>query len=63
MPSQDDSQPKQPNPTPAVEHVSNAHQLLTALRQRIGEHPELAEAITRLETALSILAVRTGGML
>jgi hypothetical protein len=48
---------------PAIEHVSSAHELLQALRKRIGEHPELAEAIVRLETALSILTVKTGGML
>jgi hypothetical protein len=53
-----------PKPTaPVVEHVSNAHELLQALRKRIGEHPELAEAIVKLETALSILAVKTAGML
>jgi len=48
---------------PAVEHVTSAHELLQALRKRIGEHPELAEAIVKLETALSILTVKTGGML
>jgi hypothetical protein len=56
---------KRPNPehAPAIEHVSSAHELLQALRKRIGEHPELAEAIVKLETALSILTVKTGGML
>ena len=48
---------------PVVEHVSSAHELLRALQKRIGEHPELAEAIVKLETALSILTVKTGGML
>jgi hypothetical protein len=64
MPSQNDPGPK-PNTdqTPAVEHVSSAHQLLNSLRKRIGEHPELAEAITKLETALSLLTLETGGML
>jgi hypothetical protein len=54
----------QPNPDrrPALEHVSSAHELLTSLRKRIGEHPELQEAITKLEMALSILTVKTGGM-
>jgi hypothetical protein len=37
--------------------------LLQSLRKRIGEHPELAEAIRKLETALNILTVKTGGML
>lgn len=56
---------RQSNPehAPAVEHLSSAHELLQALRKRIGEHPELAEAIVKLETALSILTVKTGGML
>ena len=49
--------------TRAAEHVSGAHELLQNLRKRIGEHPELAEAITKLETALSLLTVKTGGML
>jgi hypothetical protein len=61
----DSSQPEPPTSrreAPAAEHVSRAHELLTALRKRIGEHPELAEAITKLETALNILTVKTGGM-
>ena len=37
---------------PAVQHVSSAHELLNALRKRIGEHPELGEGVTKLETAL-----------
>ncbi len=50
-------------PIAAVEHVAGAHKLLKALQQEIGEHPELREAITKLEMALSILTVQTGGML
>jgi hypothetical protein len=49
--------------TPAAEHVASAHHLLKALQDKIGEHPELAEAITKLEMALSILTVKTGAML
>jgi hypothetical protein len=49
--------------SPALDHVSSAHELLQTLRKRIGEHPELAEAIRKLETALNILTVNTGGML
>jgi len=59
-------QPNEPETgqhAPAVEHVSSAHELLQSLRKRIGEHPELAEAIVKLETALSILTVKTAGML
>jgi hypothetical protein len=63
MQSQNTAEPSpSPEQTPAVEHVSNAHQLLSSLRKRIGEHPELAEAIAKLESALNILTVKTGGM-
>jgi hypothetical protein len=64
MPSQTGPEPRQnPEHAPVVEHVSSAHELLNSLRKRIGEHPELGEAITKLETALSLLTVKTGGML
>jgi hypothetical protein len=64
MPSQNVPEPKpMAENAPVVEHVSGAHELLNALRKRIGEHPELAEAISRLESALNILTVKTGGML
>lgn len=64
MPSQTGPEPrKYPEHAPVVEHVSHAHELLNVLRKRIGEHPELAEAITKLETALNMLTVKTGGML
>jgi hypothetical protein len=64
MPSKGESDPKQkPEPTPAVEHVVGAHQLLQALQDRIGKHPELGEAITKLEMALNSLTLKTGGML
>ncbi len=59
--------PSGPSPSsenaPAVQHVSGAHELLVALREKIGEHPELAEAINKLETALSLLTLDTGGLL
>jgi len=64
MPQQTTSRPG-PNSgkAPAVQHVSGAHELLVALREKIGEHPELAEAINKLETALSLLTLDTGGLL
>jgi hypothetical protein len=52
-----------PATSPAAEQVAGAHELLTSLQKRIGEHPELAEAILKLETALSILTVKTSGLL
>lgn len=64
MQSQNGPKPQEnPEHAPAVEHISHARELLNALRKRIGEHPELAEAITKLETALSLLTLETGGML
>ena len=56
----------QPNQTPgpdAVEHVAEAHRILSGLRQQLYRHPDLEEAISKLETALSILTVKSGGML
>jgi len=58
MPTQDESQLEQ-----AAEHVTKAHTLLKTLREEVGEHPELAQAINKLEMALAILGVQTGGML
>jgi hypothetical protein len=48
-----------------AEHVAGAHHLLQNLREKLAmdQHPELEEAIQRLEMALSILTVKTGGML
>jgi hypothetical protein len=51
------------NPSQAAEHVASAHKLLKELREKVGDHPELGEAITKLEMALNFLAVKTGGFL
>jgi hypothetical protein len=58
MQTQDKSRSEQ-----AAEHVTGAHTLLKALQEEIGEHPELGQAINKLEVALAILGVQTGGML
>jgi hypothetical protein len=53
-------------PAEAANHVASARHLLTELHKRLREvedYPELREAITKLEVALSILTVKTGGML
>jgi hypothetical protein len=50
-------------PIGPADHVESAHQLLTSLQERIGKHPELAEAITKLEMALNALTIKTSGML
>ena len=47
----------------AAEHVAGAHRLLKALKDKVGVHPEIGQAIHKLETALAILEVQTGGML
>jgi hypothetical protein len=46
----------------AVEHVAGAHSLLKGLQEKIGEHPEIGQAVQKLEMALAILEVKTGGM-
>lgn len=59
-----ESKPKSSSePTPATEHLEGAQQLLKALQERIGKHPELGEAILKLEMALNTLTIKTGGML
>jgi len=49
--------------SPAIEHITGAQKRLKSLRERVGEHPELTEAIRDLELALSILTVKTSGLL
>jgi hypothetical protein len=62
MPTQEESKPES-GPQQAAEHVAGAHQLLKALQERIGEHPEIGQAVNKLEMALAILGVQTGAML
>ena len=56
------------DPTPlndAKEHLSHAHELLRTLREKtkLDQHPELDEAIRKVEMALSILSLKTGALL
>ena len=46
-----------------AEHVAGAQTLLKALQDKIGQHPEIGQAIHKLELALTALEVQTGGML
>jgi hypothetical protein len=62
MPTPNEPKPLQDS-AQAAEHVASAHQLLKELQKKIGNHPEVGEAITKLEMALNILAIQTGGML
>jgi hypothetical protein len=49
----------------AKEHLSHAHELLRTLREKtkLDQHPELDEAILKVEMALSILSLKTGALL
>ena len=46
----------------AAANIASAHQILKALQEKLGEHPEIGAAITKLEMALNDLAVQTGGI-
>ena len=56
---------RNPESTPpeVEEHIRSAHQILKALQEKIGVHPEIGDAITKLEMALNVLAIKTGGVL
>lgn len=62
MQPQQESKPEA-GPGQAAEHVASAYHLLKTLQDRIGEHPEIGQAVHKLEMALAILEVQTGGML
>ncbi len=47
----------------AEAHIASAQKILKALQEKIGEHPEIGAAITKLEMALNALAIQTGGLL
>ena len=51
------------NPHEVEDHIKSAHQILKALQEKIGPHPEIGAAITKLEMALNVLAIQTGGLL
>jgi hypothetical protein len=62
METEDQSRPESAVPQ-AAEHVAGAYRLLKALQEKIGEHPEIGQAVGKLERALAILEIETGGML
>jgi len=51
----------------AVRHITEAHRILSKLREEAEKHPApreaVSEAVQKLEMALAILSVKTGGML
>ena len=51
METQGERNPKQDS-AEAAEHIASAQQILNALQEKIGRHPELAAAINKLEVAL-----------
>jgi len=51
------------SPAKVEAHIKGAQQILKALQEKIGEHPEIGAAITKLEMALNDLAIQTGGVL
>ncbi len=53
----------QSNPAEAEAHIKSAHEILKTLQKKIGVHPEIGAAITKLEMALNVLAIKTGGVL
>jgi len=62
MEKQSESNTKQTS-ADAEAHIRSAHEILKALQKKIGEHPEIGAAITKLEMALNDLAIQTGGVL
>ena len=50
----------------ALQHISDAHKILTKVRQELGRpglEEAMREAIQKIEVAMAILEVKTGGML
>lgn len=62
MTTENEQKSKQ-DPSQAMAHIASAQQILKALQEKIGEHPEIGAAITKLEMALNDLAIQTGGVL
>jgi hypothetical protein len=52
-----------PSPGEVEAHIAGAQTILRTLQEKIGEHPEIGAAITRLEMALNALGIQTGGLL
>ena len=47
-----------------AEHVVHARHLLEQLRERLEvNHPEIEQALLKLESALNLLTIKSGGLL
>jgi len=62
MQTQKESKPESGQQEAAAQ-VEAAYHLLKTLQEKIGQHPEIGQAVNKLEMALAILGVQTGGML
>ena len=62
MEQPNESKPQQ-NSSQAATHLRNAHQILKALQEKIGQHPEIGAAILKIEMALNVLEIKTGALL
>jgi hypothetical protein len=62
MEPQSERKPEQDS-AQAAAHIASAQQILNALQEKIGKHPEIAAAINKLEVALNILTIKTGALL
>jgi len=53
--------------TEEVQHITEAHRILNKLREQADKHPApreaIVEAMQKLERALAVLSVKTGGWL
>jgi len=51
----------------AIQHITEAHRILNRLREEADKHPApreaLIEAMEKMEMALAVLSVKTGGWL
>jgi len=63
MTADPNADPRSSQEREAAERVAEAHRILNGLRNEFQKHPDLEEAIAKLEMALSILTTNTAGML
>ena len=62
MDAQNKPDPKQAS-AQAAAHIASAHQILKTLQDKIAQYPEIGQAILKIEMALNVLEIKTGGIL